>query len=299
MTRTSPVRGFTLIELLVVISIIALLVSILLPALGQARKSARSTLCLSNHRQNMLGVASYASNSRGKLPDAGQQNPDGTVAESRAIQTWNPGGMYTNDKRPQGLGHLVFFDYLLNMRTLYCPTEVDSAQGMFRQSRAVTKGILTNTAKFKAQMSVNNGVDVLLPYLYRAQRWVVGGGGNPAWGPAPLNGGIYLANIDALPARAGGTIALIADNFAKSAGSNATTFYPLQVQHYHGNGYNVSYTDGHAAFVADRNDTIFKTYGTTYSAFSLEFANAAAEDIWDAFDGDRGTATYNFVNKLK
>jgi prepilin-type N-terminal cleavage/methylation domain-containing protein/prepilin-type processing-associated H-X9-DG protein len=52
--RLRHVAAFTLIELLVVISIIALLVAILLPALAQSRTAARTSLCLGNQRQ--LGV---------------------------------------------------------------------------------------------------------------------------------------------------------------------------------------------------------------------------------------------------
>jgi prepilin-type N-terminal cleavage/methylation domain-containing protein len=52
-------KGFTLIELLVVISIIALLMSILMPALGKARLQAKTAVCLLNLRQLSLGWTMY------------------------------------------------------------------------------------------------------------------------------------------------------------------------------------------------------------------------------------------------
>ena len=65
--RQSVVKrtGFTLVELLVVISIIALLLSILMPAMGKARKKAQSVVCMSNQRQIGLGMQLYLQDNRG------------------------------------------------------------------------------------------------------------------------------------------------------------------------------------------------------------------------------------------
>jgi prepilin-type N-terminal cleavage/methylation domain-containing protein/prepilin-type processing-associated H-X9-DG protein len=78
---TPPCPGFTLVELLVVIAIIGILVSLLLPAVQQARESGRRITCVSNVRQLGIALQNYESTNH-RLPAAGTYDDVSTATYS-------------------------------------------------------------------------------------------------------------------------------------------------------------------------------------------------------------------------
>jgi prepilin-type N-terminal cleavage/methylation domain-containing protein/prepilin-type processing-associated H-X9-DG protein len=87
-------RGFTLVELLVVIGIIALLISILMPALAKVRDQAARTKCLANLRQLSTAWFMYASENKGKLVGAETDTPGCWVEGGPAPETITRGELY-------------------------------------------------------------------------------------------------------------------------------------------------------------------------------------------------------------
>ena len=78
-------KAFSLIELLVVIGIIAVIVSLLLPAVSAARQSAQSTACLSNLRQMAAAATDYAMRNGGSYPPAQWTDP----ADPLVLRGWD------------------------------------------------------------------------------------------------------------------------------------------------------------------------------------------------------------------
>ncbi len=94
MKRSNPVKGnsFTLIELLVVIAIIAILASMLLPALSNARDRARGTACLNQQKQVYMAKNMYAEDFGDFLPPNGNK-----IAGVRQYWTMYLEGTYLNN----------------------------------------------------------------------------------------------------------------------------------------------------------------------------------------------------------
>ena len=190
-------HAFTLIELLVVISIIAILASLLLPAVSLVRDAAQGIRCASNQRQIMLAVISYANEHNSLLPYAlAHDNPPAEVGGTGISQymhtnlcgqyldiEWMPGQGWEQMEGPAKIltcgldrqsyplpdtpiGH--YPSYGLNDQ--FCPSIPLSSDGNYAQSW-LNGGSLSRT-KYQSRV-------VIVTDIAGEARW------GPGWGDPP------------------------------------------------------------------------------------------------------------------
>jgi len=116
-------RFFTLVELLVVIAVIAILASLLLPALDRARRTAVQIKCLGQLKQFGVGIALYADNYKGYIPlinnfQSPTQDPYTTTNFGGAPSLYRNSTSVTNP-RWEGLGCLIGTGLIPNNKSFF------------------------------------------------------------------------------------------------------------------------------------------------------------------------------------
>jgi prepilin-type N-terminal cleavage/methylation domain-containing protein len=279
-------RGFTLIELLVVISIIALLVALLLPALARAKASAIRVKCLSNVQQNMLGLRLYANDYVSALPD------EGPTADYYVNMMISPGGNVGSSwPHPSGLGGVAYGGYVNTLESFFCPAERANTWQFVTRRRAIAVNQF-DSGRFRQAVDNASG-DVLLSYGTRTKRWR-----HDMQQPALLRGATlanlerYISSFDRGPLAKYARVSLVSDSFQQRPSEVAVNF----INFYHADGLNVGYSDGSASWVPDKNSQISNLI-FNFGA-QIDENRMITEDIWDAFDGDIGYQPFAYVYGL-
>jgi prepilin-type N-terminal cleavage/methylation domain-containing protein len=130
--QRQPSTGFTLIELLVVIAIIAILASLLMPAMSKAKGQAQSIGCMNNLKQLQLAGIMYAGDHRGFLP------PNREVLLSGIWQGIDGSWVLGNAKRDKDDGPIkrgVLWNYTGATRIYRCPADRSTVRGQPKQLR--------------------------------------------------------------------------------------------------------------------------------------------------------------------
>lgn len=131
--RSARARGFTLIELLVVVAIIALIIALILPALGRAKEQSRRTVCAANLKGIGIAINVYAEENNNRIPPFYRGIKDnqwyqfgwGPFTTAPYYQPWTtfigafPPNAWTGTNN---IGLLYELQLITNPHNFYCPS---------------------------------------------------------------------------------------------------------------------------------------------------------------------------------
>ncbi len=261
MQRPARPTAFTLIELLVVISIIALLIGILLPALGAARETARKMRCTSNVRQIATGLFI-----RGEDNASLQYFPPQAQSDPRSVPARGPYQPFDGNTASDNLSPLFIGGYISSGDVFVCPSTSNTVDATIEESTTsdvdpitglpVTTGVVRTVKDLEDNAA--SPEDDTGGHSYEFYGFF---SGNTVWPdgtrtPGPKVGGAVFPNF--------GSVALlkdtrnvirpeattiIVDALDGILGTDAENNWPSEPHNHGDEGVNIGFLDGHASFV--------------------------------------------------
>jgi prepilin-type N-terminal cleavage/methylation domain-containing protein/prepilin-type processing-associated H-X9-DG protein len=149
-------KAFTLVELLVVISIIALLLSIMMPALQKAKKLGQSSICLANIRQIAVAYQCYSIENNGKLMPSRIRQGRKTAwvqfpQNKYGANTWSLTKQGTLEERIFGITAGLLYPYLKTVKVYFCSGDPRMVEGTHAERSYSMIGCLNGWSNVPAE----------------------------------------------------------------------------------------------------------------------------------------------------